>query len=69
MKKTEKMQLEIDVLRNIIDCVRQEIDIYHADGQKLYEALGRIDGITEDLDKKLDFAMHTGEAMDYRRSV
>lgn len=61
MKKIERLELENQVLRNIIACVREELEIK----RDRCETCGRISSII-DFEGKMEFALSIGEAVDYR---
>lgn len=61
MKKIERLELENQVLRNIIACVREELEMK----REPCETCGRISSII-DFDNKMKFALSMGEAIDYR---
>lgn len=64
MSKTKRLELENQALKNVIACIREELD--ELESREFSATVGRISGIIKSSDDMIAFAVSRGYAIDYR---
>lgn len=64
MSKTKRLELENQALKNVIACIREELD--ELESREISATVGRISGIIKSSDHMIELAVNRGYAMDYR---